>query len=71
VSDEDVLPPDFDPDEMMTVTEVTRRVRRTSRTLWNWEQTRLLVPLRIQGQRRGPRLYRRADVEALLSNGVP
>jgi DNA-binding transcriptional MerR regulator len=71
VSNEDVLPPDFDPHEMMTATEVARRVRRTPRTLWNWEQTRLLVPLRVKGQRRGPRFYRRADVEALISDGVP
>jgi DNA-binding transcriptional MerR regulator len=56
---------------MMTATEVARRVRRTPRTLWNWEQTRLLVPLRVKGQRRGPRFYRRADVEALISDGVP
>jgi DNA-binding transcriptional MerR regulator len=54
-------------DELMTAPEVARRLRRTLRTLWNWERSGLLVPIRINGRR----FYRRSEVEALLGYGWP
>jgi hypothetical protein len=51
--------------QFVTATEVARRFRRTPRTLWNWEQRGVLVPVRTGRNR----LYRLADVEALARSG--
>ncbi|MGI9862832.1 MerR family transcriptional regulator [Moorella naiadis] len=50
-------------DELLLPREVASIFRVTTRTLWNWEQRGVLVPVRLPtGQKR----YRRNDVEALL-----
>ena len=50
------------PPDLLPAAEVARLVRRTLRTLSNWERAGLLVPIRIRRQR----YFRLHEVEALL-----
>ncbi len=47
------------PDQLLTRSEVSKRINVTLSTLWRWEKTGVLIPIRIGSKVR----YRLSDVE--------